>query len=72
MEGNFCHFLLFRTAVRWLVMAVIKDLEAFPVLPFSHRPVGADGALALGGWAVGEQSLLSQGCFLVSAFVLLL
>lgn len=53
-------------------MAVIMDLEAFPVLPFSHRPVGADGALALGGWAVGEQSLLSQGCFLVSAFVLLL
>lgn len=52
-QGNSCHFLLFRTAVHWSVMAVIMDLEAFLVLPFSHRPGGAGGAgaLPLGGWA---------------------
>jgi len=38
-RGNFCHFLLWKIKVLWLIMAVIKDLETFPMLSFSHKLV---------------------------------
>lgn len=38
-RGNFCHFLLYKVEVLQLIMAVIKDLETFPMLSFSHKLV---------------------------------